>query len=142
MTWLLAVGFFCSMSAGVYLLLSRHLLRCVVGLSIMAASVNFVVFSAARPKTTTPPIVPDGGRVLDLTLNPLPQALVLTAVVIGFALTCFALVLVLAIKQRTGLSDSQELREAEPPPQADGSPAQESEREQEDAEQDQEDASR
>lgn len=127
MNWLLAIGFFFTMTAGVYLVLSRHLLRCVVGLSIMAASVNFVVFSAARPQDGNPPVIPPDSQVLEQATNPLPQALVLTAIVIGFALTCFSLVLALTIKQRTGTNDSQELRAAEPPPQEDGQPSQEDE---------------
>ena len=91
----------------------------------MAASINFIVFAAGRAKDTTPPVIPADQQVLDPAVSPLPQALVLTAVVIGFALTCFSLVLVLAIKQRTRVADSRKLREAEPLPEADGKPAQE-----------------
>ena len=123
MIWLVALGVFATVSAGVYLALSRRLLRCVVGISIMAAAANLVVLSAGRLGATAPPVIPDGLRVLERAANPLPQALVLTAIVIGFALTCFSLVVVLAIQQRTGLADSDALRAAEPPPQDDGSPA-------------------
>jgi multicomponent Na+:H+ antiporter subunit C len=68
-------------------------------------------------------VVPLGGSVLEAAANPLPQALVLTAIVIGFSLTCFSLILVLAIVQRTGSRDSERLQVAEPPAGADGKPA-------------------
>jgi multicomponent Na+:H+ antiporter subunit C len=74
-----------------------------------------------------PPVIPAGETVLSAAVNPLPQALVLTAIVIGFALVCFSLVLVLALKSRTGIADSEALRLAEPPPAADGKPALENE---------------
>jgi multicomponent Na+:H+ antiporter subunit C len=52
--------------------------------------------------------------VLGSAANPLPQALVLTAIVIGFALVCFSLALVLRLIQRTGIDDALALRQAEP----------------------------
>jgi multicomponent Na+:H+ antiporter subunit C len=82
-------------AAGVYLLLRRSLLRMVFGLVLLSNAVNLLVFSMGRVARLAPPLVPEG---LDappgLTANPLPQALVLTAIVIGFGLVAFALALV------------------------------------------------
>lgn len=123
MIWALALAVFATVAAGVYLALSRDLLRCVIGVSLIGAAANLVVFAAGRVGTMVPPVIPPGEAVLSAAVNPLPQALVLTAIVIGFALTCFSLVLVLALKSRSGLADSEVLRLAEPPPGADGKPA-------------------
>jgi multicomponent Na+:H+ antiporter subunit C len=124
MIWLLAIGAGAAVAAGIYLTLSRDLLRCVIGISIVGVAANLVMFVAGRPDGVAgPPLVPVGETVLQGAANPLPQALVLTAIVIGFSLTCFSLVLVLAIIQRTGARDSEGLRAAEPPPGPDGKPA-------------------
>jgi multicomponent Na+:H+ antiporter subunit C len=123
MIWLLALGILAAVSAGVYLALSRDVLRSVVGVSILAAAANLVVLTSGGVREAAPPVIPEGEEVLAAAAaTPLPQALVLTAIVIGFSLTCFSLVLVLAIKQRTGSSDADDLRFAEPPPRADGGP--------------------
>lgn len=123
MIWLLAIGVAATVAAGVYCTLSRDLLRCVVGVSLLAAAANLVVLATGRPGNPAPPVIPLGAEVLGPASSPLPQALVLTAIVIGFALTCFSLVVVLALKQRTGVNDSELLRAAEPPAQAGGAPA-------------------
>lgn len=122
MIWAIAVAVFATVAAGVYLALSRDLLRCVIGVSLVGAAANLVVFAAGRVGTATPPVIPAGETALSALVNPLPQALVLTAIVIGFALTCFSLVLVLALKSRANVADSEALRLAEPPPGDDGKP--------------------
>jgi multicomponent Na+:H+ antiporter subunit C len=127
MIWAIAIAVFATVAAGVYLALARDLLRCVIGISLIGAAANLVVFAAGRVGTMVPPVIPAGETVLSAAVNPLPQALVLTAIVIGFALVCFSLVLVLALKSRTGIADSEALRLAEPPPAADGKPALENE---------------
>jgi multicomponent Na+:H+ antiporter subunit C len=119
---LLALGAAAIVSAGVYLALSRDVLRCVVGVSLIAAAANLVVLASGRPKSPRPPVIEEGLARLGDAAAPLPQALVLTAIVIGFSLTCFSLVVVLALKQRTGVGDAHALRAAEPPPAADGAP--------------------
>jgi multicomponent Na+:H+ antiporter subunit C len=128
MIWALAIAVFATVAAGAYLALSRDLLRCVIGISLIGAAANLVVFVAGRVGTMVPPVIPAGETVLSAAVNPLPQALVLTAIVIGFALTCFSLVLVLALKSRINVADSEVLRVAEPPSGADGKPALEQER--------------
>ena len=122
MSLLLALAIAAVVSAGVYLLLSRDLLRCAVGLSLIGTGANLVVLASGRFTSIAPPIIADGARVLEGAGNPLPQALVLTAIVIGFALVCLSLVLVLALKQVNEAADSNDLRDAEPGEGADGKP--------------------
>jgi multicomponent Na+:H+ antiporter subunit C len=127
MIWLLALAVFAVVSAGLYLALSRHVLRSVVGISLVSAAANLVVFAAARPAGPLPPVILEGQSALGQATSPLPQALVLTAVVIGFALTCFSLIVALALQQRTGTVDTNELRAAEPLDDPRGGPALEEE---------------
>jgi multicomponent Na+:H+ antiporter subunit C len=111
--------------AGVYLVLARDLLRTVVGVSLLGYGANLVLFASGRPEAgMKPPIIESGAASLSsVAADPVPQALVLTAIVIGFSLTCFSLLLVLAIQQRTGNADGDTLREVEPEPAEDGFPA-------------------
>lgn len=122
MIWPVAIAAGVLAASGVYLALSRDALRAIVGVSLVGAGVNLVLLGAGRLESTRPPFVAEGAAALATTANPLPQALVLTAIVIGFALTCFALVLVLALHERAGVVDHTRVRAAEPPPDADGLP--------------------
>ncbi|NBD21344.1 cation:proton antiporter [Aquabacterium fontiphilum] len=115
MTWLLALTIWVTLSTGLYLTLSRDLLRCVLGLAIVGSGANLLLFLTGRIGSGQPPVVPLGETVLSQAANPLPQALVLTAIVIGFALMCFSLVLVLRLIERQRTDDVLDLRLAEPP---------------------------
>jgi len=81
-------------STGIYLLMSRSAVRVLYGVVILGNGANLLIFTAAGLTRGNPPLVgpnqlvPESGHV-----DPLPQALVLTAIVIGFAVTAFAAVL-------------------------------------------------
>ncbi len=116
MSLLLALTIAFIVAAGVYLALSRDLFRCIVGLAVLGSAVNLIVFAAGRFGPSQPPIIAAGARQLAAdAANPLPQALVLTAIVIGFALLCFSLVLGARLGVQAG-DDTDRLRQAEPPP--------------------------
>ena len=115
MIWILAVVMGVGVAAGVYLALSRDLFRMVVGLSVIGAALNLLVFASGRLDFAAPPIVVAGTQSLANAANPLPQALVLTAIVIGFALLCFSLVLVVRLMRAADTDDARRLRTAEPP---------------------------
>ena len=121
--WLLALAIGVCGGAAVWLILARDLLRVVVGLALAGTAVNLFVLMAGRVGAGLPAILADGETVLAATAaNPLPQALVLTAIVIGFAFVCFALVLVLAILARRPAGDAAALSDAEPGAGPDGKP--------------------
>jgi multicomponent Na+:H+ antiporter subunit C len=122
MIWALAVAVWLSLAAGVYLCLSRDVFRIALGLAVLGAAVNLALLSAGRLESVAPAVVPRGETLLAGASNPLPQALVLTAIVIGFALLCYALVLVLGLIRDAGTDDALALREAEPVPGADVKP--------------------
>lgn len=106
-------------AAGIYLVLRRNLIRMIFGLVLLSNAVNLLVFSMGRVARVGPPIVPEGAQApLAAYANPLPQALVLTAIVIGFGLTAFALVLVYRGFLTFGSVDIDTLREEDEPPPA------------------------
>jgi len=116
MTAVIALTIFFTVTAGLYLALSRDLFRCVIGLAVLGAAANLVLFAAGRLDSPLPAVVPSGDSILGDAANPLPQALVLTAIVIGFALLCFSLVLLLRLMRDARTDDSVALRHAEPRP--------------------------
>lgn len=86
----LAVGGLVSIA--VWLFLDRSLVRIVLGVLVLGNAINLGVISAGRFGAEAAAFVTDAGAP-DLAANPLPQALVLTAIVIGFALFAFSLAL-------------------------------------------------
>jgi multicomponent Na+:H+ antiporter subunit C len=102
-------------TAGVYLILSRDLIRVMLGLSILSNGANLLIFTAGRVTRDAPPIIDAHAKVPEgIIANPLPQALILTAIVIGFSLLAFALVLTFRSYRATGNLDVDGLRFAEP----------------------------
>jgi multicomponent Na+:H+ antiporter subunit C len=114
MIWALAATVWLSVTVGIYLALSRDVVRCVLGLAVLGSAANLVLFAAGRIGSPMPAVVPLGDETLSVAANPLPQALVLTAIVIGFALVCFSLVLVLRLIREARTDDATALRLAEP----------------------------
>jgi len=108
------IAFGAIMAASAYLLLSRNVLRMVLGLLLLSNGVNLSIFVAGRMGIMTPPILPEGDGTLAEMANPLPQALILTAIVISFALTAFAVVLFERAHRALGTLDTEEMREVEP----------------------------
>lgn len=107
------VGLFFATS--IYLLLSRAIIRMLLGIAILGNGVNLLIFTAGRLTREIPPIVPPGQETLiEPFANPLPQALILTAIVIGFALFTFLLVLGYRAYQELDADDTDTMRLAEP----------------------------
>jgi multicomponent Na+:H+ antiporter subunit C len=115
MIWAVALAVGVVITAGTYLAFSRHLLRCLIGLALLGNGVNLLLFSSGRLAVTAPPVIDHTESTLQLAANPLPQALVLTAIVISFALLCFSLVLAVRLLESAGSNDLVALRAAEPP---------------------------
>ena len=114
MNLIYSAGIAAIMACGLYLLLSRHVMRIVYGVILISASVNLALFLAGRIGPNPPPVIPSGDTVLSAgAANPLPQALVLTAIVIGFSLVAFAAALALQTFRATGTLDSRKLNQAE-----------------------------
>lgn len=102
-------------AVGFYLMLSRHIIRILLGIAIFGNAVNLTIFTTGRITRLVPPIIPLGSDVLPAgTANPLPQALILTAIVISFSFFAFLLVLAFRTYQELGTDDTEHMRVAEP----------------------------
>ena len=102
-------------AAAIYLILSRALIRVMLGIVLLGNAVNLLIFVGGRLTQATPPIIPKGlSAPLGAIANPLPQALILTAIVIGFALFAFLLVLAFRAYQAMDADDTDHMRLAEP----------------------------
>jgi multicomponent Na+:H+ antiporter subunit C len=115
MEWILAalVGVF--LAAGIYLILSRALIRMLLGLVILGNGVNLLIFVAGRLTREQPPVIGAGTTAPGgFVANPLPQALILTAIVIGFALFAFFAALALRSYQALDADNTDHIRLAEP----------------------------
>ena len=96
------------MVAGMYILIARgNLLKKLVGLSILQSSVYLVYIAPGKIIGGTAPIVAEGFTVYS---NPLPHVLILTAIVIGFAVQAFALVLIYRVVQTVGTDDLDNMK--------------------------------
>ena len=86
-------------AVGTYLLLQRTLLRVVLGLGLLGHGANLLLLHAGGPAGLVPFVASGGGATVGATADPLPQAMVLTAIVITFGVTAF----LLAMAYRSGL---------------------------------------
>jgi len=93
-------------AAGIYLMLRRRLAQLIIGLGLLSNGTNLLIFTAGGLTRGRPPVVPDGAAVLEAPYaDPVPQALVLTAIVIGFGLLAFSLVLAHRVHATVGTDD-------------------------------------
>ena len=107
----LAVAIGALTGSGVWLILRPRTYQVVIGLSLLSYAVNLFIFSMGRQKVNAAPVLEGAGPVNPAHFaDPIPQALVLTAIVIGFATTALFLVLLIASRGLTG-SDHVDGRE-------------------------------
>jgi multicomponent Na+:H+ antiporter subunit C len=102
-------------AASIYLMLSGNLIRFIFGLVLATNSVNLLIFVSGRLQHIQPPQIAEDASVPGRALaNALPQALILTAIVIGFALSIFVFILFYRAYQSLGTVDTESMRAAEP----------------------------
>lgn len=94
--------------AAVYLILSKSLLRIIIGTGLLSHGAHLLILSMGGLGGSAPPVLTDG--VTDFA-DPLPQALILTAIVIAFGVTAFILVLAYRTYQELKTDDMTELME-------------------------------
>ena len=98
-------------ATGLYMMLRRSVVRLVIGLSLISHAANLLIFSAAGMTRARPPIVPEGAvRPEAPFADPVPQALILTSIVLGFAILAFAMVLIKRAYQTVGTDDLDAMR--------------------------------
>jgi multicomponent Na+:H+ antiporter subunit C len=93
-------------ACGVYALLRRSLVRVAFGLLLLSHAANLLVFTMGGLTPFRPAIIEEGETLLEAPFaDPLPQALVLTAIVIGFGLITFVLALIMRAHRSVGSDD-------------------------------------
>lgn len=92
MEFILSIAVGSLVSAAVYLMLSKNMLRIILGILLLGNGANLAIFLSGRIGKIQAPIITDGVMLLNQA-NPLPQALILTAIVISFALTVYTIIL-------------------------------------------------
>lgn len=113
---LLAITVGVLFAASIYLLLKRSLIRVVIGVLILSNAVNLAFFTMGRLTRGAPPLIASDEYVAaEGIANALPQALILTAIVIGFGLFAFALALIYRYYLATNNVRSDEMADAETP---------------------------
>lgn len=97
-------------ASGVWLVLRPRTFQVIIGLTLLSYAVNLFIFSTGGLRIGAEPILKGAGGDLSGYADPLPQALVLTAIVISFATTALLLVVVLASRglTRTDHVDGEE----------------------------------
>lgn len=101
-------------TAAIYMLLRRSVVKLLIGLGLLGHAANLLIFTAAGLTRGNPPLITPGSAAgTERFADPLPQALILTAIVIGFGVTAFALVLVYRVYSTLGTDDANQMRETD-----------------------------
>lgn len=101
-------------AAGVYMILRRGIVKLLLGLALMSHAVHLLIFTAGGLTRANPPLIADGAtRLAAGAADPLPQALILTAIVISFGVIAFGLVLVRRTCEEAGTDDLDEMKVTE-----------------------------
>ena len=101
-------------AGGLYLMMRRNLIQLIIGLGLLSHGANLLIFTAGGLRKGGAPILAEGEKVFAaIPSDPVPQALILTSIVISFAVTAFALVLFLRTYQTVGTDDVDKLKETD-----------------------------
>lgn len=98
-------------AAGLYMMLRRSVTKLIIGLSLLSHAANLLLFTAGGLVRARPPLIPDGRETITPPFaDPVPQALVLTAIVISFGVTAFALALIHRANHVIGTDDMDQMK--------------------------------
>ena len=111
MIWLLSITTGVLVAAGAYMVIQRRLLQVILGISLLSHAANLMIVASGWVGDGFTPIVRDPANMNPARyVDPLPKAMVLTAIVISFAMTAFLLVLALNVYRRLGTDDVDRIR--------------------------------
>ena len=98
-------------AAGIYMMMRRSIVKLIIGLALLGHAANLLIFTVSRLNRGQPAIVPEGATApIGPFADPLPQALILTAIVIGFGTLAFAVVLIKRVYQIVGTDDLDSIK--------------------------------
>ncbi|MHC4932801.1 MAG: Na+/H+ antiporter subunit C [Planctomycetota bacterium] len=99
---------------GLYLMLRRSIVKLIFGLVLLGHAANLLIFTTGGLVRGSAPLVPEGATSPPPGYaDPVPQALILTAIVIGFAVIAFSAVLIQQVYRVSRTDDSDTMQEAE-----------------------------
>ncbi len=103
-------------ASGIYLMLKRRLAQLIVGLSMLANASNLLIFTSAGLRRGRAPIISDAALqgVAEPLADPVPQSLILTAIVIGFGVLAFSLVLAHRVHVSAGTDNVDDIAAGNP----------------------------
>ena len=114
MELLLAVVVGVLYAAGLYLMMRRSIVKLILGLALLGHAANLLIFTIGGLDNNQPPLIPEGAKQLSTpSADPVPQALILTAIVIGFGVQAFAIVLLKRVYRTLGTDDLKQIHEAD-----------------------------
>ncbi len=114
MELLLAVLIGVLYASGVYMMLRRSMVKLLIGILLLGNGANMLIFLLGRITKGKPPVIsPDAKTFTDIYADPVPQALILTAIVISFGLTAFAIVLLKRVYVLVNSDDLDDLNTPE-----------------------------
>lgn len=97
-------------AAGIYLVLHRNFLKLIIGLVVLGHATNLFIFTISRLTRGNPALISEGAETGDASFaDPVPQALILTAIVIGFGIQAFAIVLIKRSHDALKTNDTNDL---------------------------------
>ena len=97
-------------AGGLYMLLRRSMFKIIIGLILLGNGANLLIFLLGRLTKGHPPVIEANAKIFsEIYADPLPQALILTAIVIGFGLQSFAIILIKRVYKVLGTDDLDEL---------------------------------
>lgn len=116
MAILLSISVGALFATGAFMLLRRSLVKLVIGLALLGHAANLLIFVVARPVPGRSPLVEPGAKSLATPYSdPLPAALILTAIVIGFGIVSYTIVLIKRAYQDVGTDDLEEMTSTDRP---------------------------
>ncbi len=93
-------------AAGLYMMMRRNLVKLIIGLALISQAANLLIFTLGRlVRGQVPVVAPGASRLVEPFPDPLPQALILTAIVIGFGVHAFAVTLIQRVYGTVGSDD-------------------------------------
>jgi multicomponent Na+:H+ antiporter subunit C len=101
-------------AGGLYMMMRRSIVKLIIGLALLSHATNLLIFLMGKLTPGRSAVIPPGSE--DITqpfADPLPQALILTAIVIGFAILAFSVVLIRRVYQVVKTDDLDELQSTE-----------------------------
>jgi multicomponent Na+:H+ antiporter subunit C len=101
-------------AAGLYMMMRRSIVKIIIGLVLLGHAANLLIFTAGGLVRARAPLVPEGELIpIGPIADPLPQALILTAIVIGFGVVAFTVVLIHRVYDTLGTDDLETIGQAD-----------------------------